>query len=190
MIPSDRFLRWLTQKIGSMFIAFMFTGVMFVFYQSFWPKGSPFHLEAQDARVTRDSTGIILTWDCKSYATRRVSGHVHRWLTNTSSGETVQMPSSEITMVPGKFEPPVKSFILPATLKAGEWCLKSRIEYFEVGSLKESEIPGLNVCFEVPALDLTSHDELSRRVQELEKILQDHSKADFEQHAQILNKEK
>ncbi len=190
MIPQNRIARFLLQKIGSMFIAFMFTGTVFVFYQSFWPHDPPFHIEGQNATITRDSTGVILTWDCKSYATRKVSGHVHRWLVNSSSGETVSMPSTEISMVPGKYEPPVKSFILPATLKTGEWCLKSRIEYFETGSLKESEMPGLNVCFEVPPLNLADHSELARRVQELEKLIEMHSKADFEQHAEILKKEK
>ena len=190
MIPRNRIARFLLQKIGSVFIAFMFTGTVFVFFQSFWPHESPFHLEHQNAHITRDTTGIILTWDCKSYAKRKVSGHVHRWLVNTSSGETVSMPSSEITMMPGRVEAPVKSFILPATLKTGEWCMKSRIEFFETGSLKESEQPGMSVCFEVPPLNLADHSELARRVQELEKLIEAHSKADFDQHAEILKEKK
>ena len=186
MIPRNRIARFLLQKIGSMFIAFMFTAVAYVGYQTFFPHDWPFHIEAQNATITRDSTGIILTWDCKSYATRKVSGHVHRWLVRTENGETLPLPSTELTMEPGRKEAPVKSVILPATLKPGEWCLKSRIEYFETGSLKETEAPGLNVCAVVPPLDLAAHAELARRVQELERLIEHHSRADFDQHAEFL----
>lgn len=176
---------FLIRKLGAIGTAFVFWMVGFVIYQSLWAHSPPMTVAFENLRVERDVNGVRLKWDCKTKVNRPFAGHVHRSLVRKDNGEAISMPSTEFDYKGDEVQIPVKSMMLPSTLEPGEWCLRSRIEWTERMSLKESSMPGMNACFTVPPLEVASHIELARRVAELEKELSSHAVADFTQHAEM-----
>ena len=178
-------LRDFTRHLYSQMFAIILTLFVYVMYQSVWPHSPPITVGVENVRVTSDSYGVRLQWDCKTKIYRQFNGHLHRQINKRDGSESVILPSANFSLSPTDKQAPVKSLAIPGNLSSGEWCVKTTMEWYEAFSLRESRLQTGEVCFLIPQHSPATLTELIGKVQAIERELTTHVITDFTEHSQM-----
>lgn len=175
--------RLVFKHISSQILALVLSMFVYVIYQSVWPHSSPMTVDVSNMQVVSDSYGTKLQWNCNTKIHRQFNGSIHRQLEKRDGSETVSLPSSSFRLSPADKQTPIKALAIPSNLTPGEWCLTTKLTWYETLSLRESNMKGMETCFSVPETKPSTLLELIGRVNALEAELQSHAIVDFTDHS-------